>query len=291
MKILVIGDLHGQIPKIHFKEFDIIIAPGDFCLDTDIRKYSNRAYKEFLTNPYESLDWWDIIGRREARKYISKSLKYGRKILEKLNSYNVPVYVIPGNWDFIYESSEWDYLNKNWYKSYIIKGLKNIKDVHHKLLRVGDMNIIGYGMVNGPELLKYRYYNNISKKRYEKNRQNYKKLLSNYDKLFRKAAKSKKNHSSVIFLSHNVPFNTKLDKIVNKKSLKNGYHYGSNLARDMTLMHSPLLCIGGHMHEHYGTCKLGKTIVLNAGFGGEKNTLVEVKDGKIKKILFHGKKK
>ena len=35
MRILVVGDLHGQIPKIYFKKFDAIICIGDICLDTD----------------------------------------------------------------------------------------------------------------------------------------------------------------------------------------------------------------------------------------------------------------
>ncbi len=33
MKFLIVGDLHGQMPKIFFKEFDAITAPGDFCSD------------------------------------------------------------------------------------------------------------------------------------------------------------------------------------------------------------------------------------------------------------------
>ena len=31
VKFLIIGDLHGNKPKIHFKDFDAIIAHGDFC--------------------------------------------------------------------------------------------------------------------------------------------------------------------------------------------------------------------------------------------------------------------
>lgn len=30
MKILIAGDLHGNKPNIYFKDFGIIIAPGDF---------------------------------------------------------------------------------------------------------------------------------------------------------------------------------------------------------------------------------------------------------------------
>jgi len=288
MKILVIGDLHGAMPKIHFKEFDAIIAPGDFCSDKEIRKYVSISYKEFLTSPLSYRNWWDVAGKKRAKKYVHKSIGYGRAILKKLNSYDVPVYVIPGNWDFASKDKDWKVVDKNLYHDYIIKGLKNVKDVHHKSINICEYIIIGYGLVNGPELLKYRDYKNIPKNRYAKNIRNYKKLTKKYDKFFKKA---KKSASPVIFLSHNVPFNTPLDKIVNKNSSRNGYHYGSNLARDMILKHKPLMSIGGHMHEHYGTCKLGKTVVLNAGFGGEKNTLIELENGKIKSIKFYGKRK
>jgi len=285
MKILVIGDLHGKIPKMHFKEFDAIIAPGDFCLDKDIRKYLMISYNEFLVNSNVQREWYDICGKKNARKYIKKSLKAGRKILEKLNSYNVPVYAIPGNWDLANEDDEWSFLNKNYYREYLVKGLKNVHDCHEKILRIGGYSIVGYGLVNGPELLKYRHYKNLKKKNYVKNENRYKKLVAKYDKIFRKS------RNKIIFLSHNVPYNTPLDKIVNKSSPMNGRHYGSNLARLMIEKHKPMICIAGHMHEHYGTCRIGKTIVLNAGFGGEKNTLIELSDGKIKSIKFYGKKK
>jgi len=283
MRILVVGDLHGQIPKIYFKKFDAIICIGDICLDTDIKKYLLKSLKEFLKNYKNKKNWWDIVGKKTAKRYIDKSLKSGRAILERLNSYNVPVYIIPGNWDYAEKDEEWSYLNKNYYHDVMIKGLKNIKDVHSKIFRIKEYNIIGYGIVNGPELLKYRHYNNISKEQYKKNTINYKKLIKKYNRLFKRAK------HPIIFLSHNIPFNTKLDKIVNKGNPMNGLHYGSNLARDVILKHKPLICIGGHMHEHYGTCKIGRTIVLNAGFGGEKNTLIELENGKIKSIKFHGK--
>jgi len=284
MKILIIGDLHGAMPKVHFKKFDAIIAPGDFCSDKGIREYLMIAYRKFLKG-HDTYPWWEIAGKKKARIMIQKSLKAGRKILERLNSYDVPVYVIPGNWDFVHEDDDWSFLDKNYYREYLIKGLKNVHDCHKKVLRAGEYYIIGYGLVNGPELLKYRHYTNIKKKSYVKNEKRYKRLVIEYDKRFRKAKKN------IIFISHNVPYNTPLDKIVNKGNPMNGLHYGSNLARDMIEKHKPLICIAGHMHEHYGTCKIGKTMVLNSGFGGEKNTLLELRDGKIKDIKFYGRKK
>ncbi len=45
MKILVIGDLHGRKPKIHFKDFDCIIQIGDVCNDKEFRPFVNRWFR------------------------------------------------------------------------------------------------------------------------------------------------------------------------------------------------------------------------------------------------------
>jgi Icc-related predicted phosphoesterase len=287
MKILILGDLHGQMPNIYFKEFDAIVTTGDFCYDKNIRPYILKSYRQFLNNSNTSRNWWQLAGKSKAKKLINEAITKAKSILKKLNSYNVPVYVIPGNWDFATKDYTWSYLNKNFYKEYIIKDLKNIKDTHNKILSNNYFTIIGYGLVNGPELLKYRNYSGITEMELKKNKIEYKNNLLKYHKLFTKA---KKNKKPIIFLSHNVPFNTKLDKIVNKNSPMNTHHYGSNIARDIIIKHNPLLNIAGHMHEHYGICKIKKTIVLNAGYGKNKNTLIEIVDGKIKNIKFHGKK-
>ena len=44
-KFLIIGDLHGNKPLIHFKDFDAIIAPGDFCSDKYLRPYLNKWFE------------------------------------------------------------------------------------------------------------------------------------------------------------------------------------------------------------------------------------------------------
>lgn len=87
-KFLVVGDLHGNKPNIYFEGFDAIIAPGDFCSDAP-RKYMFQALRENLENPDSKTKWYDIVGKREARKMIKKSLSDGREILEKLNSFGV----------------------------------------------------------------------------------------------------------------------------------------------------------------------------------------------------------
>ncbi|MEK6974409.1 MAG: hypothetical protein AABW41_04210, partial [Nanoarchaeota archaeon] len=112
----------------------------------------------------------------------------------------------------------------------------------------------------------------------------YSRLYKKVSDLFEKATKP------VIFLSHNVPFNTKIDKITNKESPRYGYHYGSLLAREIIEKYQPLICIGGHMHEHFGKCRIGKTIAINTGFGSNVNTFLELEGSKIKRLEFYRKK-
>ena len=123
----------------------------------------------------------------------------------------------------------------------------------------------------------------MTEKELEKAKAGYDKLTRNVSRLFDRARKP------VIFMSHNVPYNTSLDMITNKESPRYGYHYGSVLARDMIEQYQPLVCIGGHMHEHFNKEMLGKTTVINAGFGSQVNTLLILENGRIKSLKFHPK--
>ena len=75
MKFLVIGDLHGQKPKIHFKDFDAIIAPGDFCSSDKTRELIFEAIRIRLKNPKHQINWYNICGKKKAEKLIKESLK------------------------------------------------------------------------------------------------------------------------------------------------------------------------------------------------------------------------
>jgi len=285
MKFLVVGDLHGQKPKIHFKDFDAIIAPGDFCSDRH-RKYIFQALREQIKNPDSEIQWSDLVGKKRAKKMVDKSIKDGRKILEFLNSFNVPVYLVPGNWEPMgNKKSKLKSERKSKWKK-MLKGLKNLKDVHFKKRIFNIFDIIGYGVVSGPEIPKYKDDKKIlTKSELKKKKKDYKKKKERLFKLF------KKSKNPVIFMPHNVPFNTSLDKITNKESPKYGRHYGSVIAREIVNKHQPLLCIGGHMHEHFGKQKVGKTVCINAGFGSKVNTLIDLDEekGKIRSIKFHPK--
>jgi Icc-related predicted phosphoesterase len=287
VRFLIIGDLHGQMPKIHFKDFDAIIAPGDVCSDKGIREIYMKMYKEYVKDIDNYADWWNIVGKKEAKKLVKYSVQKGRKILEFLDSIGKPVFIVPGNWDWTKPGKEhWKFMEKDFWHDQLLKGLKNVHDIDGKLRKFKGIQLLGYGKVNGPELLEFRGYGGVDDKELSKNRRAYQRLLRKFNKRFNKLD----NDLPIIFLSHNVPYNTKLDTIINKKSPVNGKHYGSNLARDIIMKHQPSLSIGGHMHEHFGKDRIRKTVILNSGFGSRVNTLVEISDKKINRIIFYGGK-
>ena len=280
MKFLIIGDLHGNRPKIYFKEFDAIIAPGDFCSDA-LRTVMFQALQLRLKDPKSKVMWWELISGKKAKAMIDKSRADGRKILEYLNTLGVPVYVLPGNWDWTKDSeSKFDYLRKDHWK-FLIKGLNNIHDMHLRFLDIGKFQLIGHGITSGPEYPQHKEeLARFTKGQLTHKKKKYDLLHKQVDNLFRKATKP------VIFLSHNVPFNTPIDMILDTRSPRYGYHFGSLLAREMIDKHQPLVCVGAHMHEHFTSHQMDKTTAINAGFGSNVNVWLEVEGNKIKKLEF-----
>jgi len=266
MRFLIVGDLHGKVPKIAAKDFDAIIAPGDFCSDGS-KYYQFKALK--LRMEGRQVEWEQLVGKRRAKQMIDKSVRDGRAILKKLNSFGKPVYVVPGNWD---REEDWPKLKR---------GLKHIVDVHQRSVDAGELTIIGHGYISGPEYPPTKKLEgHYTKQELKLKKREFDYQMKEFSKLIKKSKKP------VLLLSHNVPYNTPIDKIVNKDSPRNGQHLGSLIARRLIDQHHPLLCIGGHMHEHFRAIKMGKTTAINAGFGPDVNVLLEIEKGKIKRKKF-----
>ncbi len=255
VKFLVIGDLHGQLPKVRVRGYNAVIATGDFCSDP-MRKYEWISYRKSLKEGRE-ISWVEICGVKEAKQLIKKSFADGRKALEKLNGLGKPVFIVRGNWDHDYPK--------------LIKELKNLRDISFKSKNFMGYTLIGYPVWGGaistapegpPEFVL---------------------AYSQLKGLFEKAK------NPVIFLSHNVPYNTKLDKVLDKRSPAYGKHAGSILVRKIIEWNKPLVSIGGHIHEHFGKIKIKGAVAINAGFGGAVNTFIELEGNKIRKLEFHGR--
>ncbi|MBI4768621.1 MAG: metallophosphoesterase [Deltaproteobacteria bacterium] len=282
MKILIIGDLHGQKPNISFARFDVILSVGDIC-DTDyIRIIQFEQIQKKMKDPsYQFSPWYEIMGRRKAKQKIETSLLKARKTVEFLASFKVPVYIVPGNADLAAEPRDtWSFM-KNDFWGGLIQGLDNFKNIHGKIIDLGEFRLIGYGFSYGPEYPQEKGERSFfTKEELSKKLKKYRRTITEMEGLFSSAK------NPVIFLSHNVPYNTPIDRIEAIGSPRLGTHCGSLVARKMIDKYQSQVCIGGHMHEHYGKIMLKKTTCLAAGFGANANTLLETEKGKVRRISF-----
>lgn len=307
MKILVIGDLHGRKPRIHFKDFDCIVQIGDVCCDKELGPIFKKAFKVAKETPEKVKGGFgkfiDLkFGKRAINKMEKKSLEVGKEILKYLDSFAKPIFFIPGNWDdswgktrikdrsrnsYVYLKSFLDEFLGEVINKKLVKGLKNLRSCQFEYQCFNDVCFVGYGLSNAPEepySLSRLKKAKINKEQYQRLKRAYKKIQ---DKL-RNAYLKRDKKLPVIFLTHNIPYNTKLDIVENKDSYAYKKHLGSTIARSFCKKYQPLLCIGGHIHEGKGRDKIGKTIVINPGFGRDAQVLIDIdeKKKKIRKIKF-----
>ncbi len=226
------------------------------------------------------------LEKRNQKKCLKNLLKTGEKFWNFLILLENLSILFLGNWDQTgMKEYEWQRVKQNNWPT-LINALKNSRDPPFKRRTLENFDIIGYGVVSGPEVPQYKEDKEIlTEKELRDRKREYKTKKKKLTSLFQQA------RNPVIFMPHNVPFNTSLDKITNKESPRYGFHYGSVIARELVEKYQPLLAIGGHMHEHFGKCRIGKTTVINAGFGSEVNTLIDLDEesGKIRSIKFYPK--
>jgi len=156
-----------------------------------------------------------------------------------------------------------------------IKKYRNIKRFDYSYAKFREYVFIGARGHSFPGLVK--------SKAYKKHRQKLEKLF----KKFRKENKERK----VIFVSHNVPYNTKLDKVTAKDAHKKakGKHFGSKLVRRIIDKYQPVLYLGGHIDEGRGKQKIKRTLAVNSGpVHDGKGSIIEISDkGKVKVKFIH----
>jgi len=303
VRFLVVGDLHGRKPTIKSKKFDAIICPGDVCDDRGVKPINKlwvKHIKKARENDEEELDNDEFmirkLGKKKYNQIHNQSLKRGREILRYLNSFGKPVLFTPGNWDQSYGNTRiksykdrYQYL-KMFYDFWLgkrtnpklIKGLKNIYDCQYRLHKFDEFNILGYGLSSAPEEPSFKFKFKISIDEQKKLRKSYKKILNN----LRVAYGARNKKVPTIFVTHNIPHKTKLDVVLDKESYAYKKHLGSSVGRWFCEKYQPLICIGGHIHEHFGKTKIGKTTVANVGYGRNVNTYFEIEKGKLKNLKF-----
>jgi len=292
MKILAIGDFHGEFPNkfnriIDKEKVDLVVSLGDYPPFHYRKLWFKHCYGK-------DVELWEIIGRKKYKKLVLEDLRRAEHALKQLNKVKVPVFSVLGNIDWpavddIIDSTETTKTMPNYdRKDFLAKKLKKYKNIHrfyYKALQFRDYVFIGMRGHSIPGRVKSKAF------------RKHKKILDKLFKKFRKENKQKK----VIFVSHNIAYNTKLDILSLKarknaakgfhgrvaKRIKKYKHYGSKMARRIIDKYHPILYIGGHIHESWGKDKIGKTILINPGAVHEgKGAIIEIDKGKIKKVKF-----
>ena len=293
MKLLAIGDFHGKFPKkferlIKKEKIDLVISLGDYPPFYYRKLWFKHCYGK-------DKELWEFIGKKKYRELIMEDMRRAERALRALNKLPIPVFTVLGNIDYPSSDDVGDYDEKrkstmpNWDRKDILskrlKKYKNIKRFDYSYAKFEDYVFIGMRGHSIP--------GHVKSKAYKKHRIKLEKLF----KKFRKESRKGK----VIFVSHNIAHNTKLDMIsiktlktalkgfygrkIRKKKLKR--HYGSKMARRIINSYQPLLHIGGHIHEAWGKDKIGKTILINPGAAHEgKAAVIEINNGNVGKIKF-----
>jgi len=277
MRILVVGDFHGKFPmkikkKITKEDIDLIVSIGDYfpwSFKKEFFKYCYKTDKEL----------WEILGKGIYKKGFLEDLSVGENILKNLNSSKTPVVTVVGNYDshnytddHDVKKSKWAWINQDFF-SMIIKKYSNIKRIDYGVIKIGGIVLIGAYGGSFPGKVKSKAY------------RKYRKKLDNLFKKYQKENVAGK----VIFVSHNVPYGSKFSKI--GKGKYKGVEKGSKLIRRIIDRYQPTLSLCGHMHEHQGKIRIGKTVIVNSGAVLEgKCALINFDEigGKVKSVEFVG---
>jgi len=277
IKILCIGCLHGKIPKgmrhfIKTNKIDIVLAHGDF---TDFTFFRNLQFT-YWNLIAAGLAFEDIIGKKKLYQLEKFGIRRGKRVLRFLNSIGVPVIITHGNHDITNkypwkESDTFAELSPNTLEN-TIKNLKNIRLLDYSLTKFRNLCIYGIGCKvltpKKPENpIVYNYWKNLRARENKKLKQFF----------------AKQKARQTIVLTHDPPYGTKLDKITWKKSPRYGEHLGTDQVKKFVKKYQPLLWVCGNIHEGRGIMKIGRTTVVNTGYGrAGQAAYAEIENGKAK---------
>lgn len=271
-KVLLLSDLHGKLPEIAEKNFDFILCAGDLGDDSLIKDKMFEWLNSSLEIPFSQYVEEDLVIRDLARKEESY-----RRIFSKLDSFGVPVFVVPGNDDMLTHSFFNGFLD-------MVPYFGNIRLVHHKAVYFDDFMVVGYGNSNSPEYIVHEEdRKEIPLRFHSRIKLEYLRIKRVQEELFMKGRDRKR----VIYLTHNVPFGI-MDRITYDKSPKKGLNYGSLVVKNLALKHKPLLVHSGHMHEYQGHDFLENTLCVNSGYSREgKYSVLEIGEDGVSVVRFY----
>ena len=285
MKILAIGDFQGKFPKklqkqLKKESFDAVIGVGDYTGLDEWRPFimaQLSAAKQGGPAPEAE----EFFGRKRYKILRDKDYEFGRKILDKINSFNKPTFVVFGNTDWYNYPFQRDFVDtfhqKKSYDKYV-KKLRNIHNINYKKSRFQEMDLVGFGGYMDIE----SYFDKREWKQSE-NRRKIERRLRRHDKAREKLFYlMKKTKSPSVLVLHYPPFGV-FDIIKGgKDNPMNGKSAGVKFFSEVIKKSKPLFVLCGHMHEYHGMKKLHGVPVINPGDAGNgKCAIVTLEDRRV----------
>ncbi len=258
MKILIIGDPHGnlkKIDKISLSKINLILLTGDLGNASLARKMAfeniERRQKGLPEKKYSS---------KEEKNASMQIYNSSIKLIKKLSKI-APVYTIFGNVEL--SKSEIKKRSKEIgiklpYLSDDLDKLKNVNIINNKIVKIGDVKIGGLGYFIDIGWVKEFKPSDKKEMRKAKNETN-------------KAKKVLKHFGYVdILLCHQPPCGF-LDKVTFSGAPKHwlGKHAGSKIILDYIKKEQPKYVFCGHIHEGKGQKNLKNTKIVNVGYNGD----------------------
>jgi len=261
MKILAIGDPHGDLPKlkrIPLKGSDLILLTGD------IGK-ADLARKIFFEN---------VEREKKGLEELKEDAKYAKNIYMEIHNSTMdilkylskfaPVYTIEGN-VAIFTDFEAKKDSKKWKTKFpsTIKEIKKLGNVHLVKNRLRILKGLRIGFLEW-------FTDTCWIKEFKP--ADYRKRMKKAKKETDKARRVLKRFKGLnILICHQPPYGI-LDKTTWKEAPKHyqGKHAGSKVILDFVKKNQPKYVFCGHIHEGKGMRKIEKTKVHNLGVGGYK---------------------
>ena len=258
MKILVIGDPHGEVKKIKEKGIDLVLITGDLGKATLARKHFfdniKRKQEGILEKEYTKAERKAVV--REIHDSTLSVLKFYSKI--------APVYTLQGNVGIngtvgVKEERE----------KYGI----NVPNTRVQINKIRDVNLVKNRLrnLNGLRIGFLEYFVDTSWVK-EFKPKDYDNKLREAKKETDKAKRILKGFNGLdILVCHQPPFGI-LDEVTGKYNPPKswiGKHAGSKVILDYIKRAKPKYVFCGHIHEAKGKESIGETDIFNVGYNGD----------------------
>ncbi len=260
MKILVVGDPHGDMKKL--RAIPIREEKPDYVIITGDLGKADLARKRFFENVERKKNGLPEL--KDDAKYIEEVYREIHDstltVLRYLSKF-APVYFIQGNVGLFTKSEARKYSKKSNAKlPSTLEEITEMDEVHFVKNVVRRLDGIKIGFLE--------YFVDTNWVRDFKP-SDFKKRMERAKKQTKKAKSVLNRFGDVDILVHHQPPYGVLDE-VGKGAPKHwqGKHAGSQVILNYIKRRQPSFALCGHIHEGEGTARIGKTKVYNLGVGG-----------------------